>query len=201
MFENFNERGLCPFFMPQQFALIHHVLTHGGPTRGRRKTRRPFDARRPVHLVLKASRARGEFSLLRRGHAGLVMRVQQAAARKYGVKILRYANVGNHLHYVVKARSREAFQAFLRVLTGQIAMRVLGGKKGVPRGRFWDDLAWTRVVAWGRDLQAMLAYLAKNLLKDAGFSGLYHRAGIGWGEIAGEFPTGNPTDKLPPPAT
>ena len=38
-----------------------------------------------------------------------------------------------------------------------------GAKKGVPAVRkFWDHLAWSRVVAWGRDLCGVHEYFEKN---------------------------------------
>src|SRR5437773_904919 len=39
---------------------------HGGAyAMGKRKTRRPYDSKRPIHLVLRSKRARGELSMLR----------------------------------------------------------------------------------------------------------------------------------------
>jgi hypothetical protein len=39
---------------------------HGGALRaGKRKLSRPLDTRRPIHLILKASQAKGELSFMR----------------------------------------------------------------------------------------------------------------------------------------
>jgi len=56
-------------------------------------------------------------------------------------------NVGNHLHLLARARRRADFQSFLRDLGGSLAIAVTGARKGNRIGRFWDKLAWSRVVA------------------------------------------------------
>lgn len=92
----------------------------------------------------------------------------KAMSEKHGVRLLRYANVGNHLHLLVLGPSRRGFQAFLRETTGVIAMMMTGSRKGVTE-RFWDGLAFTRIVSWGRDLENVRLYFIKNLFETAGF--------------------------------
>ena len=142
----------------------------GGTTRGRRKTRRPLDPRRPIHLTMRASRAVGAWSLLHPANVRHIDAFVAATARKWGVRIQERANVGNHLHLLIRAPSRAAFQAFLRELAGGIAMRVTGSRKshGIDGGRFWDELAYTRVVEWGRDFRRVSAYIVTNLFEAAG---------------------------------
>jgi len=90
-------------------------LEHGGRTRaGRRKTARPLDPKRPVHLVLRSLRARGEWSLLRPANQVAVEAALERAKRASGVRVYRFVNVGNHLHLLVGFRTRRAFQRFLR---------------------------------------------------------------------------------------
>jgi hypothetical protein len=36
-------------------------------------------------------------------------------------------------------------------------------------GKFWDALAYSRIVEWGRDWQGMLAYVSTNVLEARGF--------------------------------
>jgi hypothetical protein len=85
------------------------------------------------------------------------------------VKIYRSVNVGNHLQLLVHARKRSHFQSFLRVVSGRIAMLVTGARKGLVVGRFWDRLAYSRVVGWGREFDILLQYLVKNLFESKGF--------------------------------
>src|SRR5271170_5170812 len=84
---------------------------HGGVIRkGRRKLFRPMDPKRPMHLVFRSTRARGEWSLLRRQNAWAIKAILVGSARKNGVIIYNFANYGNHLHLDVKDPTRRAIQ-------------------------------------------------------------------------------------------
>lgn len=139
-------------------------LHYGGESvRGRRKRARPFDPRRPVHLVLRSSAARGAHSLLHPHHRKQVDGAVRRLARKWRVRIHRYRNAGHGLQLLVQADEKRRFQAFLRELAGRVAMLVTGAAKG--RGRkFWDHLAWSRVVDWGRDFKRTVLAVLRNLL-------------------------------------
>ncbi len=49
-------------------------------------------------------------------------------------------------------------------------MRVTGARKSaeLAGGRFWDDLAFTRVVHWGHDLKRTTQYILTNVFEAAG---------------------------------
>ena len=142
---------------------------HGGELSrpGKRKTMRPFDRRRPLHLVLRATKARGDWSMLRPDRKPTIEEWAREIAKKYDVRLYRYANVGNHLHLLVLARTRRAFQAFLREFAGRVASAITGGRKAHPQ-KFWDMLAYSRVVSWGRDFGNLDLYFVKNLFQAAG---------------------------------
>lgn len=107
--------------------------------------------------------------MLHRRHKARLMILVHDTAEKYGVELYRFENVGNHLHMILSTPSREAFQGFLRVVTGAIAFLVTGTRKGRPlKKRFWDLLAWSRIVNWGREFRVLEAYLMKNLLESLG---------------------------------
>src|SRR4030095_7165342 len=98
---------------------------HGGAVgRGRRKLERPVSTRRPTHLLLLSERGRGPWSLRR--HERAVRDALREMARRFGVRVYDYANVGTHLHLLVRARRREAFQALQRSLGGIVG----GGAAG-----------------------------------------------------------------------
>ncbi|MCC7441168.1 MAG: hypothetical protein IT285_06030 [Bdellovibrionales bacterium] len=184
---------------------------HGGEiSLGRRKTRRPLDPRHPIHVTLRAERARGHLSLLAPRVRFTVKRLVQCAAERHGVRLRRYVNVGNHLHVLVKAPTREAFQNFLRQAAGHVAQAATGARKGVPaatlgsgrahgltgsvcsartrmslaqgpaprkapakntatyRRRFWDALAYTRVVKTPLEEVGLQKYFLKNLAEALG---------------------------------
>jgi hypothetical protein len=88
-------------------------------------------------------------------------------ARRFDVRIYDFANVGSHLHLVVRVRRRDAFQAFLRSFAGIVARRITGAERGRRRGRFFDALAWSRVVSWGRDYFGLRHYVFRNQIEGA----------------------------------
>ena len=83
-------------------------------------------------------------------------------AGRFGIRVYDFANVGSHLHLLLRARRRDAFQAFLRSFAGIVARRVTGARRGRPSGRFFSGLAWSRVVAWGRDFFGVRHYIFRN---------------------------------------
>ena len=107
-------------------------------------------------------------------HCDHIHRITEKLAKRWGVRLYRFANVGNHIHLLLKVPSRVVWQRFLRELTGGIAIIVTGAKKGTSlkkneTGRgFWDHLAFTRIVYFGRDFQNVGRYLIKNLFEAAG---------------------------------
>jgi REP element-mobilizing transposase RayT len=151
------------------------ATAHGGEhSRGRRKTYRPIDPKQALHVVLRSSLARGERSLLHPKHCDHVHDFTKRVAHRWGVRIYRYANVGNHIHLLIKVPSRAAWQRFLRELAGGIALIVTGAKKGDSLAKndgkrgFWDHLAFTRIVNFGRDFAGVGRYLIKNVFEGAG---------------------------------
>jgi len=157
---------------PRQLLLLTRAqlgpsrLEHGGAIgQGERKLARPFSGKRPMHLVLGSSRARGPWHLRRPQHAAKIHAAMRAAGRRHGVRVYEFANAGNHLHLLVRARSRAEFQSFLRGLAGIVARIVTGATKGRPIGKFWDSLAYSRVLQWGQELCGIRDYVLRNELE------------------------------------
>jgi REP element-mobilizing transposase RayT len=139
---------------------------HGGSDcQGRRKSERPVSVRRPMHVTLHSDKARGALSLLK--HRRAVHEALRACARRTGVRVYDFANVGSHLHLLVRVRRRQAFQAFLRSFAGIVARKVTDSRRGKPfsDGRFWSALAWSRVVTWGRDYHGVRHYILRNRIE------------------------------------
>jgi REP element-mobilizing transposase RayT len=154
---------------------------HGGTVRqGRRKLERPVSTRRPMHVVLTSYRARGPWSL--RKHDRAVRDALGEMARRFGIRVYDFANVGSHLHLLVRARRREAFHGFLRSFVGIVARLVTGARRGRPSGRFFSGLAWSRVVAWGRDYIGVRHYVFRNEIEGASGAGVRRalEEGPGW---------------------
>jgi REP element-mobilizing transposase RayT len=165
---------------------------HGGDVRrGRRKLDRPFSPRSSIHVVMRAPRARGQWSMLHRHNRATVDRLVYTWASAKGVRIYQYVNVGNHLHFLLRAESREALQRFLKTFAGLAARSVTGARKGVSVGRFWERTAYSRLVPGGA-FKAVSAYLGKNHLEAIGFRGARLRIranGSAIVVVVGEAPT------------
>jgi REP element-mobilizing transposase RayT len=141
---------------------------HGGDIRrAQRKLERPVSVRRPMHVTLHSGRAKGGWSLLR--HRRDIRQALAACARRTGVKVYDFANVGSHLHLLLRARRRGDFQSFLRSFSGIVARLVTGSRKGRPLGggRFWSELAWSRVISWGREYSTLRKYIHRNRIEAA----------------------------------
>jgi REP element-mobilizing transposase RayT len=132
------------------------------------KEKRPITVQAPMHLVMRSDIAKREYSLLRKER-----RIQQLIydqGRKFGVKIYRLANAGNHLHLIILPRSRRAFTGFVRAISGLIARFILRAERGRARGiRFWDKRPFTRIISWGREYAMVCDYLLQNTLEALGF--------------------------------
>ena len=138
-------------------------VEHGGEIRlGRRKLARPISSRRPLHLVMRSSRAQGRWSMRTKTNDQVVRTGLRRYARRYGIKVYEFANVGNHLHLLVRTKCRLGLQNFLRVFAGVTARRVTGARPGHRIGKFWEYLAYSRVMTWGRDFLGVRAYVAAN---------------------------------------
>jgi REP element-mobilizing transposase RayT len=159
----------------KQYSFLKPISHSFGGTlqKGKRKSSRPIDPKSTLHLVLKSSRATGEWSLLKRRHKTRIHVLLIRLARENGVKVYRYENVGNHLHLLIKTKNRSGFQKFLRIFSGRIAQLITGARKGNPQGKFWDSLAFTRIVQWGRDFKRMTHYFIKNELESLGHITLF----------------------------
>jgi hypothetical protein len=151
-----------------QFAALKDFTQtrHGGGERvGRRKIARPVATRRPMHDTMRSTKATGRYSMLRPLCCAEISAIVARFADKNRVRVLRFANVGNHLHLVVQAKTRAGFQNYLRTIAGLIARAATGAVKGRASGKFWDELAFSRVLAWGRDLKRSLVYVLSNALE------------------------------------
>lgn len=169
----------------KQYSFFKPVTPAFGGTlqKGKRKTFRPIDPKATIHLVLKSSRAKGEWSLLSRRHKIKIQDLMQKLAKENGIKVYQFANVGNHLHLLVQTRTRAGFQKFLRVFSGRIAMMITRAKKGNPQGKFWDELAFSRIVQWGKDFTRLTRYFLKNQLEGLGLSTYFSRELVTRGKI------------------
>ena len=148
--------------------------SYGGTLRTKRKNRgaRPIATKNAMHLVLRSTKAKGKWSFLLKRKQ--VRSVIDKFAGRFGVKVISVANVGNHLHLLIRLTNRFTYKAFVRSVTGALAMLITGRRKGcgLKEGekKFWDYRPFTRVVIGYRALLTTHDYLMINQLEGQGAS-------------------------------
>ncbi len=153
-------------------------------------TKRPLSTALPLHLCLRAN-----FSTLRLPkNYGKVHKEIYRCAKKYGIKIYKYANVGNHLHLLIRLTKLKLWAKFIRELTSSIAkianksinQRITSGitnrqiksdqsanerdqieSKGEKK--FWKHRPFTRIIqGWGKAFKTMKDYVYLNQIEAEG---------------------------------
>jgi REP element-mobilizing transposase RayT len=156
-------------FRPIQRAFLNPSPSAFGGTDRRSNPRRarPFAANTPIHLILRTSQNMP--SLHRHGRA--IESFARNLAKNLGAKIISMANVGNHLHLIIVAKSRPTMHAFMRGFSGTVARIALGAAKTRKRLReektFWRSRPFTRIADWGRGLAVLKNYLRLNKIEFA----------------------------------
>lgn len=159
------------------------------------KIARPISTKKAMHVVLRSSLAKGKYSLLSPVRAKKIRHTIHAQAKLFQVKIYEFANVGNHLHLLVRATHKDLFKGFLRAICGLIARITLGAERGRARSgepelitsksefssalkstnentgtvKFWDQRPFTRIVEWRRDFAGVKKYVVQNFNEAMGF--------------------------------
>lgn len=137
------------------------------------KTHRPLSSQKPIHVCFRSKFAKGKRTMLGANKIKVNDLVTKISKR-YGVTLQKYANVGNHLHLVVKLSgstmtSRQRFHSWIRLLTARIAFEVGGSFKGNPfrdengqRAKFWDAIPFSRIVHGRSGWRTIDRYVLKN---------------------------------------
>lgn len=147
--------------MRQQKLFRLSPLTFGGDsTSGKAKVARPLSAKRPLHVVMKVDPSVTALSSLK--NRGLCQREIGKWADRFGISILSRSVNSNHIHLIIRGKTRTDTQNFLRVVPRQIAQKLQG------KGKFWLGILFSRVLQWGRDYRNAMAYVEKNTLEMAG---------------------------------
>jgi putative transposase len=115
----------------------------------KRKSRRPLDVNKPLHLVLRADVTTPVF--LHREH--MLNKMILRFAKKFGIKIFESSVNANHLHLVISFKHRLLYKRFVAALSGRIA-KLLKIK--------WLNRPFTRIIEWGRDFKNACQYVIKN---------------------------------------
>ncbi len=151
---------------------------YGGELLKTRKGRahgRPLDTKNTLHMVLRSTKATGDWSFKKPKNEAKIRRIVDKFSLKYGIKILRLGNAGNHLHFQIKIGNRHTYRPFIRAITSAIAMAISGTSrwnplKKKPSDRFWDYRPFTRVIIGFKAFLDLQNYIDINQLEGFGNS-------------------------------
>jgi REP element-mobilizing transposase RayT len=148
-------------------------------TRAGRKGPRNLTTQHTMHLVIRSTKARGEWSFLKPKNKSRIRQIIHKHAHRNQIRLESIANVGNHLHLHIQLKRNHNYQAFIRAITGAIALAVMGlkflktrAKKSVIKhsDRFWDYRPFTIFVNTKRHILNMRDYMQINQLEGIGFN-------------------------------
>jgi len=159
--------------MAKQLSLIKapKLIFGGSLLSGNARGKRILCTKRPLHLVMRSSKAFGAKSFF--NYKREINQIIAKQAEAFGVRVYDLANSGNHLHFIVKIQSAKLFANFLRAVSGLIARLVLKAEKANAKLKFgeafWDARPFTRIASWGRAYDSLKSYLRLNNLEAIGF--------------------------------
>jgi REP element-mobilizing transposase RayT len=145
--------------------------SYGGELRKKRKGRgtRPLSTKETMHLVLRSSQARGDWSFKRKENVLKINVIITKFSKKHFVRIISIANVGNHLHLHIQLTKRVTYRRFIRAITSAIAVAITGGSRWQKiKIKFWDYRPFTRVIRGFRALLTLQDYITINQLEGLG---------------------------------
>jgi REP element-mobilizing transposase RayT len=171
--------------MPKRIAQISLLKkqssAYGGEllkTRKGRSTGRPLSTKFTMHLVLRSSKAKGKNSF--RNFKKEITQILEKFGTKFGITIVRMANVGNHIHLQIKLSNRFTYKPFIRAITAAIAMKVSGRNRwtnaATKKEKFWDLRPFSRVIESFKGFLNLGDYIEINQLEGFG----YTRADARW---------------------
>jgi REP element-mobilizing transposase RayT len=179
MKKSFTRRTQRTLFKCESSAYGGDLLTK----RAARKRGRPLSTRETMHLVLRSTKAKGVWSFRHRKNDQNTRKILKKFAAKYGVQILSLGNAGNHLHLQLKLSSRHTYKAFIRAVTGAIAMAITGKSRWTlkktlhvknlelpDQEKFWDRRPFTRIAQSYTAFKNLKNYVRMNHLEGDGFS-------------------------------
>ena len=82
------------------------------------------------------------------------------ARERFGLRVIEYSVLGNHLHFIVEARDRESLIRGLRGLTTRLAKQL--NKTWKRRGKVFPHRYHSRILTTPREVRHALAYVLLN---------------------------------------
>jgi REP element-mobilizing transposase RayT len=152
------------------FSALKYEYEHGGShLKGKRKSRRPFNRKKPLHLVFRAEQAKGSWSFLQPSNRKKAEALLRFFIEKWQIRLYEFSFNSNHVHLLVRALDKHSLKGFLRSFPGALAMAITGAKKGnALLKEFWSERVYSRIVEWGRSFTIVQRYIRQNTLEALG---------------------------------
>lgn len=118
------------------------------------------DFRKPLHLTLKLRDKRWN---LRCGEISSAFKTSAKEAKKFGLKILHFSLLKDHLHILVEARDNSQLARGMRSFgarLGKAIRKIIGGRGPVFKGRYH-----LQVITNPTQMRNALAYVLQNFSK------------------------------------
>lgn len=143
------------------------TICKGNP--GSRKKIRPFSRKHALHVTMKSSQAKGAWSFLKYENYFAIQELLESLKHRFDITIEKQSINSNHLHLLLRARSKHDLSGFLKSLSGLIVRKITGTQKGRRlKAKFWDQRPFSRLVAFGRDFTNVVKYIAMNINESIG---------------------------------
>lgn len=132
---------------------------------GKRKAKRPLSTQAPIHLVLKTEKAKGKLAFV--SHKSQIEKAISIVSKKYGIKVYEKAINFNHIHMVLRLKTLNSYNSWIRVLTSEI-VKILSKRTKENLKEFFTHRPYTKIIAWGRQFKRVLDYQILNQLEVVG---------------------------------
>jgi len=127
-----------------------------------RVARPEIKARNPLHITL---RTKPDVPYLRRKRRFLRVRgALRAAADRFGMRVVHFAVMGDHLHLIVEAHDKAALSRGMQGLAIRVAKAI---NRGERKGRVFRDRYHAAVLDSPRRVRNAIAYVLLNASKHA----------------------------------
>jgi REP element-mobilizing transposase RayT len=133
------------------------------------KVARPLSVKKPIHLVLRSSLAKGRWNFLQTQNVKRIQSILRSQSKNFKITILSQKNAGSHLQLVVRGKDKNQIKNFIRTISALIARYVQRVHKGsAAKKSFWDQRPFTRIVEGYTGLGVALGIIVQNELEALG---------------------------------
>lgn len=154
--------------MKHETFYIMNSSCWGGSLRNYRKKRtaRRLSNKKFHHLIFKVNRDVNPTSLRTSKTFSICLHVIKSYAKRFNIRIASHSIQADHIHLLVRTNRKSNYQAFFRVVAGQIAQRVTDTFHFAKfKQSFWKYRPFTRIVRNRKAYYRTKAYIRMNELE------------------------------------